>query len=527
MLNTLRVLTTVNFSAGENMFADSGFTHLTALIRALVEADAALHFYVLVPEQHLATWQVAMPKTRVTLLSLPMERRLHGGDFQFEPRSLFSAIDLKSFEFDLLFLNQLETIPAYMNFFNRLTFHNLPAIGYMHWFDTRRPSTPRQHCHEPAILSALAGMSSSTVVGCNSRHAKRRVLNAARRWYGDRALEDLDQKLRVLPPIVTLPPLLDNAPVKRRKVQVLINHRMLKYTGVRPLLEHKLPDIWDARRDFRVHVTNPSRNRLPKRVTGASWLTVKTLSPGAYRHLLTKSDIVIAPHRATDWSMSTLEAICGGAVPLMNRESFFPEMLEPVLAEIPAALAQHARDRWFYFRQQFRAQFEAILDNLDEERAVARTVMLAARRVYAPEKLAGEWLSLLRDVAHTTPALSQQNPSVLRLRRALEARGEMTREEMLALMRWRPQTRTVAWTSVRRALFAFSEDDALQSRVRYLWTAGKLPASVQDDATQAEPAGPVPPLVITNSADMGVSSAVALRDEADGIGCDGRPGMVS
>jgi len=484
MIDTLRVLTTVNFSAGENILADSGFTHLAALISVLVETDAAVHFYVLVPEQHVAAWQSATPKYRVTLLPLPMERRFHGGDFQFDPRSLFNAIDLRSFDFDLLFLNQLETIPAYMSLFNRLTFHNLPVMSYMHWFDTRRPSTPRQRCHEPSILSALAGMSSSTLVGCNSNYAKQRVLDTARQWYSEGALDDLDRKLRVLPPIITLPPLPKDPPAEGKVVQVLVNHRMLKYTGVRPLLEDKLPVIWNARRNFRVHVTNPSRNRLPKRVTDASWLTVKTLDPDAYRYLLTQSDIVIAPHRATNWSISTLEAICGGAVPLMNRESFFPEMLEPVLAEIPEALARHVKSRWFYFRQQFRAQFEAILDNLDEERAVARVVMLAARRVYDPHELAKQWLPLLRGVAGTTPALSQQNPSVLRLRRALETRGEMTREEMLDLMRWRPQTRTVAWTSLRRALLAFSRDDASQSRVRYLLPADEPPASINSESSQ-------------------------------------------
>ena len=467
MTSTLRILTTVNFSAGENILADSGFTHLSALIRALVLTDDTLHFYVLVPQQHLDAWRSAVPPYRVTLLPISMERRLHGGDFQFEPRSLFNAIDLRSFEFDLLFLNQLETVPAFLNFFNRLTFHNLPVLSYMHWFDTRRPSTPRQRCHEPAILSALAGMSSSHLVGCNSEHAKRRVLHTAQRWYNEAALDELRRKLRILPPMITLPRERRGGHHKPDDIQVLVNHRTLKYTGVRPLLEDKLPGIWEARRDFRVHVTNPSRNRLPKRVTEVSWLTIETLDPHHYGRLLTTSDIVIAPHRATDWSISTLEAICGGAIPLMNRESFFPEMLEPVLAEVPVEIARHVRDRWFYFRKQFRSRFESLLDNINEERAIARVIMTSARQVYAPEKLALAWLPLMREIAASTPALSSRNPSVVRIREVLEERGEISRDELLDLMRWRPQTRTVAWTSLRRALLDFCRDDVNQSRVRY------------------------------------------------------------
>jgi hypothetical protein len=105
MTNTLRIFTTVNFSAGENILADSGFTHLSVLIRTLLTADAHLHFYVLVPEMHFDVWRVALPSTRVTLLPFPMMRRLHGGDFQFDPRRLLEAVNLGSFEFDLLFLN--------------------------------------------------------------------------------------------------------------------------------------------------------------------------------------------------------------------------------------------------------------------------------------------------------------------------------------------------------------------------------------------------------------------------------------
>lgn len=477
MTETLRIFTTVNFSAGENISADSGFTHLSVLIMTLLAADPCLHFYVLVPDIHLDAWRNVLLSNRVTLLPFPMVRRLHGGDFQFNPRALFDAVDFRSFEFDILFLNQLETVPAFMNFFNRLTFHNLPAVSYMHWFDTRRPSTPRQRCHEPALLAALAGMSSSNLVGCNSEYAKRRVLATAGRWFNHQALAQLEDKLRILPPMISLPGERQPFPRPTGDIRVVVNHRMLKYTGVRPLLDYKLPEIWDTRRDFHVHVTNPSRNRLPKRMTEVPWMTVATLERNAYHALLSSSDVVIAPHRSTDWSMSTLEAICAGAVPLMNRESFFPEMFGPILGMLTEGARRHVAERWFFYRQQFRRRFEAILDNIVEEREIAYTVMTAARRVYAPSDRANSWLRTLRDAAGTTPALSPRNPSVVKLRRALEERGKMTREDLLELMRCRPQTRTVAWTSLRRALLAFSQDDPCESNVGYVFAeagAGRL-----------------------------------------------------
>lgn len=494
MRKILRVFTTVNFSAGENVYADSGFTHLTVLIRTLILADENLHFYILVPEDHLSVWRGAVECSRVTVISAKLTRRLHGGDFEFNPQMLLELGILKSFDFDLLFFNQLETIPAYMNFFNRLTFHNLPAVGYIHWFDTRRPSTPRQHCHEPALLAGLAGMSSATFVGCNSAHAKARVLDSAKRWYSARALDELDEKLRILPPMITQPQAYSRSRRSTDCVRVVVNHRMLKYTGVRPLLEEKLPKIWAGRRDFHVHVTNPSRNRLPKRVTDVPWMTVETLEPAQYGQLLSSSDIVIAPHRSTDWSMSTLEAICAGAVPLMNRESFFPEMLKPILAELSGGAQKHILENWFYYRQQFRQRFEAMLDNIEMERVLAQEVEAIARRVYDPLARARDWVTLFRVAADTTPSLSQRNPSVARIRKALAARGAMDKAELLELMRWRPQTRTIAWTSLRKALLEFSEDDPTSSSVRYMFTGSEYV-----DATSVLGGIPrIPPEVLAN-----------------------------
>ncbi len=45
----LRVLTQVNYSAGENAEGDSGLAFTAELLRALVRADRDLHFYVLIP----------------------------------------------------------------------------------------------------------------------------------------------------------------------------------------------------------------------------------------------------------------------------------------------------------------------------------------------------------------------------------------------------------------------------------------------------------------------------------------------
>src|SRR5947209_2715067 len=110
----LRVLTQVNYSAGENAEGDSGLRFTAALLRQLVRADTELHFYVLTPERDADVWADALTGPRITLVPLALQPRLHGGDFQFDPRALYERFDFRKFDVDVLFLNQPETAPAFL-----------------------------------------------------------------------------------------------------------------------------------------------------------------------------------------------------------------------------------------------------------------------------------------------------------------------------------------------------------------------------------------------------------------------------
>ncbi|HEV8357343.1 MAG TPA: hypothetical protein VGQ17_11315, partial [Gemmatimonadales bacterium] len=299
----LRILTTVNYSAGENAPGDSGLMFTTGLIASLVEYDPSLHFYVLVPNDHYHAWSALLPSKRVTPIPLPMAPRLHGGDFQFEPTAIYNAFDFKRFDIDVLFLNQLETVPAFLQFLNRHMFHNVPAVSYVHWFDTRRPSTPKQRLHFPALLAALAGMEASTAIGCNSAFGRDKVLLAAGRWFNQATLSSLAERMVVLPPGVSVREIIAQRSCRKRgRARAIVSHRLLKYTGVRHLLVATLPRLLRNRCDLEVLVTNPTRVRLPRGITELPRLRVATLSRADYIKALWESDIVIAPHRATHWS---------------------------------------------------------------------------------------------------------------------------------------------------------------------------------------------------------------------------------
>jgi len=457
----LRVLTQVNYSAGENPEGDSGLHFTAGLLRAVAKLDPDLHFHVLVPAKHEGIWAAALSHARITALPIDMEPRLHGGDFQFCPARLTEVLDLRRVDFDVLFLNQPETAPAFLQFFNRQTFHNVPAIAYVHWFDTRRPATPKETLHLPALLGALTGMMASTIVGCNSNYGRERILTAAERWFHGDAIRSLSNSIRCLPPGIDVAELNRmRAPLHRRRHgQILVNHRLLKYTGVRALLSEAFPKLWAQRQDFSVVVTNPTRVRLPATITRAPWLSVRTLDRDDYLRTLWESDLVIAPHRACHWSISTMEAICAGCVPLMNQESFFLELMSPLLDGFSDADSAHMRAAWFYYRGNLTSRLSDLLDNLPAERWLAQQLASRARLVYDWASIAPAWLQAFYDAESRIPAMSMQNPSMRRIIALLRNGEVVSKADILKHLRWAPKQRALSWTSFRKSLKQIAFDD--------------------------------------------------------------------
>lgn len=459
-----RILTQVNYSAGQNPEGDSGLRFLCGLLPSLLRLDSDLHFYVLVPAKHESTWTSCLSHPRITAIPMDLEPRTHGGDFQFSPAELYRKFDCRVFDVDLLFLNQPETAPAFLQFFNRQMFHNVPAVSYVHWFDTRRPSTPKQRQHIPALLAALTGMLSSAYVGCNSVYAQSAIMNHAAKWFREDAVELLRGRIRVLTPGVDVGELMSNHTGRRKhreRAQILVNHRLLKYTGVRALLTDVFPELWRRRKDFQVVVTNPTRVRLPGVLTNVPWLKLETLPRPNYIRALWDSDIVVAPHRATYWSISTMEAICAECVPLMNRECFFAEMLAAPLSRLSAAEKDHIEQRWFFFRGSIVDRLSDLIDNLGRERRIAKQLSQHARQIYDWDALAGAWLQIFREAEQAIPVMSQSIPSMGQIIKMIRSEGSISKAEILRRLRWTPKQRALSWTAFRKGLKMVATEDSL------------------------------------------------------------------
>lgn len=462
-----RILTQINYSAGENPEGDSGLHFTAGLLHSLVRLDSDFHFYVLIPMKDKDVWVNALSHPQITPIAIDIAPRLHGGDFQFNPTQLYKNFDSRRFDIDLLFINQPETAPAFLHFFNKEMFYNVPAVSYVHWFDTRGPHRPKQTVNRPVLLGALSGMMVSSAVGCNSIYGRDQILQYAGHWFNEEAINSLKQRFRILPPAV------DVAEVecgrmnqnRRQSNRIIVNHRLLMYTGVRTLLTKALPELWKRRQDFSVLVTNPSHVRLPGAITNVPWLTVGELSRESYFRKLWESDIVVAPHRATHWSISTLEALCAECVPLMSKESFFGEMIGPLITGMSAQEKKHIEARWFFYRGSIVNRLSELLDNLDEERNIVRRVAERTRCTYDWKVCAQAWRQVFREAELESPIISMENPSMRRIIELLKQEGTMSKNEILRRLGWSPKQRTLSWTAFRRRLNSIAPDDSTSADV--------------------------------------------------------------
>jgi glycosyltransferase involved in cell wall biosynthesis len=290
-------------------------------------------------------------------------------------------------------------------------------------------------------------------------------MNHAAKWFREDVVELLRGRIRILTTGVDVNEHMSNHTGRRKhreRAQILVNHRLLKYTGVRALLTDVFPELWRRRKDFQVVVTNPTRVRLPGVLTKVPWLKLETLPRPDYIRSLWDSDIVVAPHRATYWSMSTMEAICAECVPLMNRESFFAEMLAAPMSRLSAADKDHIEQRWFFFRGSIVDRLSDLLDNLGKERRIAKRLSQHARQIYDWDALGGAWLQIFREAEQAIPVMSQSIPSMRQIIKLIRSEGPISKAEILRRLRWAPKQRALSWTAFRKGLKAIATEDSLK-----------------------------------------------------------------
>ena len=180
---SVRVLDLINVSNLRNPLADSGIRLQSELLKSVLRKRPDFFFYVLIPEFLLSAVSPLFRHTNITLIPSGNLSRQQGGAYHCDFRCLSASLDLSRTDIDLLFMNQPELTPAFLDYFNKVHFFDVHSVGYIHWMDWRRQNLSKARWNIPGNLATISSILLSTVTGCNSEFGRQRILREAYQWF--------------------------------------------------------------------------------------------------------------------------------------------------------------------------------------------------------------------------------------------------------------------------------------------------------------------------------------------------------
>src|SRR5579864_515066 len=401
----IRILDVLNFSNGRNPLGDSGVRLQKELIECLCRRRPDFFFYLLIPKEMEAALRPLFKTKNVELIPSGCISRQQGGAYHFDVREIRKTFDLYRFDVDLLFINQPELTPAFLNYFNKVHFFDIHSLGYVHWMDWRRYDNVKNRWNIPANLATLTSILLSEATGCNSSYGKRRILEQAMRFFNEPAVKEIGRKLVVLRPGVNVREILAARTRRHNRLKTLIApYRTQKYTGFKSLVEIHLAQLWKERKDFQLILTNPSAYAYVKKYSEKyPFVRVCDFTRAEYLEALWQADIVVGCHPgASQWSLAVTEALAADCIPLLNEDCFWKELLMD-----PLPLSEHGviLDKYFYYRSNFRKKLSYLLDNLTGERRCGRNIGKRIRQFYDWERRIEDWIEVLDRADMASPEL--------------------------------------------------------------------------------------------------------------------------
>lgn len=455
----IRVLDVLNFSNRRNPQADSGVRLKIELISAILRKRDDFFFYILIPTELLSSFEASLKHPNICLVPIKCVSRQQGGAFHFNVCELTSILDFRRIDIDVLFINQPELTAPLLELFNKVHFFDIHSFGYVHWMDWKKADTLKNRWNLPANLSILTSILLSAVTGCNSGYGKERIMREANTWFNEASLAEIDRKLVPLRPGINRRDIERARTTERFPIKTLIfPFRTQKYTGFKSLIEIHLANLWKRRQDFRLLLTNPSDydyiKCYPQRFP---FVEVKRFTREEYLQALWKSDIVVGTHNGwNQWSLAAVEAIAADCVPLLNKSSFFPEMVLEAIPELEHAAALHS---YFYYRGTFAEKLSALLDNLEEERRRVKSLGRSFRRYYDWDNRVSEWIRCFELADGAAPEVTMRSKAKREIEALLKSSGSCSKNAILHHLKWHPKSRQISWTKYRKYLRRVATED--------------------------------------------------------------------
>ncbi len=456
----MRILEYLNLSNDKNLDADSGYSVFKNKVKHILAKRDDFHFYYVCPRQHYDKikrdmWQY---KDRLTLLPVEMLTANSGSRYHIDLPTLNKYIKPYERDYDILSIQEPPLVAGMFELFNGRNHFNAPIHTYVHWIC--KDVGIKVNAHER--LSYIAGLFLSSQAGCNSEFGKKMIIAQAKEYYNDRFIEILDRKLSPLHVGADVENLihtdsssfLDNP--DKKETSIIFNHRLNQYTNYRFIIS-ELERLYQKRQDFVLYVTNPSKMSVSdiERMKTIPFIRFTDLSFNEYVDLMKRCDIALCPHVGDNqWSISLIEAVSCGCIPLASSKAFQKEILF------------NFEDDFFYHANH---EFLARLEHMLNEKTAYKKRTLAKREVFANHwswrNVCTEYIQMFDKLYAESDIVSADCDSMKRIRNIITTSKQISKKSLLKnQLKW---SDFIVWTKYRRRILEEFDELITSSDVIY------------------------------------------------------------
>ena len=305
-----RILVYPNITWAKDLEQDSYIQVIRKMISHLNELRSDLWFYMLLPERVTSLAKFSnVTQWKYTLPTYPNQMRCH-----FDTIKLLDILDQK-YEFDLVFSHLPEHTLQLVNLMSNLThFHNVPVIGYCHWFEIEEVTKYSKNVF-PLNIHGILEMKKCYL---NTNAQKVLVLNEARQWLSDNKIVSLED---IMEPLylgmdssdVRKTPILDTEKI------IVFNHRPQTYKGFSYFMD-MMDELWKQRQDFKVWIPLLEKSNRE--------FVYTTLYEGQhyYNHLARCRVGVCMSQEHAGWSISATDGLQNGTPFIFQCEAYYKEL---------------------------------------------------------------------------------------------------------------------------------------------------------------------------------------------------------
>jgi glycosyltransferase involved in cell wall biosynthesis len=323
---TKRILVYPNITYSKDIQKDSYVQVERKLISELSKIRNDLFWYAITPKdnKHNSQYPIGPHKPPRNIYecvvppypSYPPTMRCHFDTFEIKKYLLHK------YDFDLIFTHLPEHTWNLVNLLKNNTHHNVPILGYSHWFDFEHI----QKWPVGAFNQNMMGLLEMDKCYINTEYQKQLVLHEARKTFNKRTVLKLSNILEPFHLGVSTDEL--TPPKEKSHKLIVFNHRTHSYKNFSNFIEI-CDKLWEMRQDFKVWI--PLLDAQSVGILGQPrnrpWLDDSKFGKTEYYQKLQNCRVGFSPRQTYGgWSVATTDGLMNGCPFIMYDADYYREL---------------------------------------------------------------------------------------------------------------------------------------------------------------------------------------------------------